>query len=129
VEALPALWWFAANTNYMGGKTLTTDLLFQLDGHVTRDLTSSLWVSLDILWYLGGAAAIDGVAGDKLANFGIGATAGYQITENLGLTASYMMLVSSGSPNSLQMDKFVFSLLYGWHSLVEGARRLEENKK
>jgi len=25
------------------------------------------------------------------------------------------------------MDKFVFSLLYGWHSLVEGARRLEEN--
>jgi hypothetical protein len=40
-----------------------------------------------------------------------------------------MMLVSSGSPNSLQMDKFVFSLLYGWHSLIEGARRLEENKK
>jgi len=129
VEALPTLWWFAANTNYMGGKTLTTDLLFQLDGHVTRDLTSSLWVSLDILWFLGGTTAIDGVAGDKLANFGIGATAGYQITENLQLTASYMMLVSSGSPNSLQMDKFVFSLLYGWHSLVEGARRLEENKK
>jgi hypothetical protein len=129
VEALPALWWFAANTDYMSGKTLTTDLLFQLDGHVTRDLTSSLWVSLDILWYLGGTAAINGVAGDKLANFGIGATAGYQITENLGLTAGYMMLVSSGSPNSLQMDKFTFSLLYGWHSLVEGARRLEENSK
>ena len=67
------------------------------------------------------------LAGDELNNFGIGATAGYQITENLMLTASYMTLVSSGSPNSLQMDKFTFSLLYGWHSLVEGARRLEEN--
>jgi hypothetical protein len=129
IEALPALWWFAANTDYMGGKTLTTDLLFQLDAHVTRDLTSSLWVSLDALWYYGGTASIDGVAGDKLNNFGIGATAGYQITENLMLTASYMTLVSSGSPNSLQMDKFTFSLFYGWHSLVEGARRLEENSK
>jgi hypothetical protein len=129
VEALPAMWWFAANTDYLGGQTLTTDLLFQLDGHVTRDLTASLWVSLDVLWYLGGTTSINGVAGDKLNNFGIGATAGYQITENLTLTAGYMMLVSSGSPNSLQMDKFVFSLLYGWHSLVEGARRLEENAR
>jgi hypothetical protein len=129
IEALPALWWFAANTNYMGGKTLTTDLLFQLDGHVTRDLTSSLWVSLDVLWYLGGTTTVDGITGDKLNNVGIGATAGYQITENLQLTASYMMLISSGSPNSLQMDKFTFSLLYGWHSLVEGARRLEESSK
>jgi hypothetical protein len=128
VEALPALWWFAANTDYLG-KTLTTNVLFQLDAHVTRDLTASLWVSLDALWYLGGAATLDGVAGDKLNNFGVGATAGYQITENLGLTASYMKLVSSGSPNSLQMDRFMVSLLYGWHSLVEGARRLEESKK
>jgi hypothetical protein len=29
----------------------------------------------------------------------------------------------------MAMDRFTFSLLYGWHSLVEGARRLEENKK
>jgi hypothetical protein len=129
IEALPALWWFAANTNYMQGNTLTTNLLFQLDGHVTRDLTSSLWVSLDVLWYLGATTSINGVAGDQLNNVGLGATAGYQITENLQLTAGYMMLVSSGSPNSLQMDRFMFSLLYGWHSLVEGARRLEENSK
>jgi hypothetical protein len=129
IEALPALWWFANNTNYLEGQTLATDVLFQLDGHVTRDLTASLWVSLDILWYLGGTTSINGVAGDKLNNFGIGATAGYQITENLTLMAGYMMLVSSGSPNSLQMDRFTFSLLYGWHSLVEGARRLEESGK
>jgi hypothetical protein len=77
----------------------------------------------------GGTTSINGIAGDKLNNFGIGATAGYQITENLTLTAGYMMLVSSGSPNSLQMDRFTFSLLYGWHSLVEGARRLEESGK
>jgi hypothetical protein len=127
IEALPAMWWFTNNTNYMNGSTLSTDLLFQIDAHVTRDLTSSLWASLDVLWYYGGATAIDGIKGDKLNNVGIGATAGYQITQNLLLTASYMMLVSSGSPNSLQMDKFTFSLLYGWHSLVEGARRLEEN--
>ncbi len=129
IEAIPALWWFANNTNYLDGKTLSTDVLFQLDGHVTRDLTSSLWVSLDVLWFLGGTTTVDGVRGDQLNNFGIGATAGYQITDNLMLTASYMMLVSSGSPNSLQMDKFTFSLLYGWHSIVEGARRLGEGGK
>ncbi|MEY2667467.1 MAG: hypothetical protein RJA59_105 [Pseudomonadota bacterium] len=129
IEALPAMWWFTPNNDYLEGKKLTTDVLFQLDAHVTRDLTAGLWVSLDALWYLGGAAAIDGVAGEKLNNFGVGATAGYQITENLSLTASYMKLVSSGSPNSLQMDRFSFALLYGWHSLVEGARRLEANEK
>jgi hypothetical protein len=128
VEVLPSLWWFGANDDYLGQR-LTTDVLFQLDAHVTRDLTSSLWASLDALWYYGGTPAVDGVAGTQLNNFGIGLTAGYQITENLGLTASYMMLVTSGSPNSLQMDRFTFSLFYGWHSLVEGARRLEENKK
>ena len=129
IEALPAMWWFTPNNDYMEGKKLTTDVLFQLDAHVTRDLTASLWVSLDALWYYGGTPSIDGIKGDKLNNFGIGATAGYQITQNLMLTASYMMLVSSGSPNSLQMDKFTFSFLYGWHSLVEGARRLEESGK
>jgi hypothetical protein len=29
----------------------------------------------------------------------------------------------------MAMDRFTFSLLYGWHSLVEGARRLEESSK
>jgi hypothetical protein len=81
VEVLPALWWFTANHDYLG-QTLTTDVLFQLDAHVPRDLT-----------------------------------------------ASYMKLVSSGSPDSLKMDRFSISLIYGWHSLVEGARRLEEGKK
>ena len=116
-----------ANPDYVG-KTLTTDPLLELDAHVTRDLTSSFWASLDAVWYYGGTAAIDGVAGERLNNFGIGLTAGYQITANLSLTASYMMMVSSGAPNSLQMDRFTISLFYGWHSLIEGVNRLESNK-
>ena len=127
VEALPALWWFGANSDYLG-QTLTTNPLFELDAHVTRDLTSSFWAALDAVWYYGGTPAIDGVAGAKLNNVGIGLTLGYQITASLGLTAGYMTMIHSSSPDALRMDRFTVQLIYGWHSLIEGVRRLENEK-
>ena len=53
---LPAVWLFGNNTNYDNGKTLKTDLLFQLDAHLTRDFTDRFWGSLDGVWYSGGQA-------------------------------------------------------------------------
>ena len=61
LEVLPALWWFAANPDYLSG-TLSTDPLLEIDAHLTRDLTSSFWASLDGVWYYGATSAVDGVA-------------------------------------------------------------------
>jgi hypothetical protein len=124
VELLPAVWLFGTNDDYMG-QTLETDPMFQVDAHLTRDLTEHLWASLDGAWYTGGVASVDGVEGEKLDNLGVGLTLGYQINDNLGLTFGYKSTVNDSAPGDLQMDGFMISLVSGWHSIIEGARRLK----
>ncbi len=124
LELLPAVWFFGTNDDYMG-QTLETDPIFEVDAHLTRDLTERLWGSLDGAWYTGGQASIDGVEGEKLDNLGVGLTLGYQINDNLGLTMGYKSTVNDSAPGDLQLDGFMVSLVSGWHRLVEGARRLK----
>jgi hypothetical protein len=124
LEFLPAVWLFGDNNDYVG-QTLKTDPLFQLDAHLTRDFTENFWGSLDVAWYSGGKATINGVAGEKLNNIGVGLTLGYQVNSNLNLTFGYKSTVNDNSPGDLKMDGFMISLVYGWHPLIEGSRRLK----
>ena len=124
LEVLPAVWMFGPNDDYVG-QTLETDPMFQLDAHLTRDFTGHLWGSIDTTWYTGGAATVNGVTGEKLNNFGAGFTLGYAINDNLGLTVGYKSTVKDRDPGDLRMDSFTVSLVYGWHSLIEGMNRLK----
>jgi hypothetical protein len=124
LEFLPAVWLFGANDDYVG-QTLETDPIFQLDAHLTRDFTEHFWGSFDTAWYSGGQATISGVTGEKLNNFGFGFTVGYTINDNLALTVGYKSTVDDFAPENLRMDNFTVSLVYGWHSLIEGAKRLK----
>jgi Putative MetA-pathway of phenol degradation len=125
LEIMPAVWLFGNNDDYVG-QTMKTDPLFQLDAHLTRDITEKLWASLDGAWYYGGAATVDGVEGDKLNNIGVGVTLGYSINDNLNLTVGYKSTINDSSSDDLRMDSFMVSLVFGWHPLLEGARRLKE---
>ena len=125
LEFIPAVWFFGTNNNYVG-QTLKTDPMFQLDAHLTRDFTEKLWGSFDGVWYTGGQASIDGVEGDKLNNLGFGLTLGYQLNDNLSLAFGYKSTFNDGAPEDLRMDAFTVTLISGWHSLIEGARRLEK---
>jgi len=127
LEFLPAVWFFGNNDDYVG-QTLKTDPMFQLDAHLTRDFTEHFWGSLDGAWYNGGRPSIDGVSGEKLNNLGLGFTLGYNINDNLNLTFSYKSTIGDDDPEDLRMDMFMVSLVYGWHSLLEGARRLGDEK-
>jgi hypothetical protein len=124
LEFLPAVWLFGNNTDYVG-QTLKTDPLFQLDAHLTRDFTANVWGAIDVSWYKGGQATIDGVAGTKLNNFGGGFTLGYTINDNLNLTVGYKSTFNSSNAGDLRMDGFMISLVYGWHPLIEGMKRLK----
>lgn len=124
LEFLPAVWFFGNNTDYLG-QTLKTDPMFQLDAHLTRDFTDRFWGGLDLAWYSGGKATINGVAGEKLNNVGVGLTLGYQINESLNLTFGYKSTLNDNAPGDLRMNGFMLSLVYGWHPLLEGARRLK----
>jgi hypothetical protein len=127
LEFLPAVWLFGTNNDYVG-QTMTTDPMFQVDAHLTRDLAERLWVALDATWYTGGQATVNGVSGGKLDNLGFGPTLGYHINENLSLTFGYKSTVNDKAPEDLRMDGLMVSLLFGWHPLIEGARRLGGEK-
>jgi hypothetical protein len=125
LEFLPAVWFFGENDNYVG-QTLKTDPLFQLDAHLTRDFTARFWGSLDMAWYNGGRASVNGVEGEKLNNIGVGLTLGYTINDNLNLTFGYKSTINDNDPGDLKMDAFMVTLVYGWHPLLEGFRRLKD---
>lgn len=127
IEVLPSVWFFSDNDDYVG-KTLSTDPMFQVEGHLTRDFTSHFWGSLDTTWITGGESSVDGVAGDALNNLGVGFTLGYQITDNLSLTAGYMTTVNDSDPGDLSLNGFRLSLTYGWHKIVEGQKRLKSGE-
>lgn len=126
LEFLPAVWMFTDNTDFVG-KTMQTEPMFQLEGHLTRDFMEHLWGSLDVISYSGGKATIDGVEGNQLNNVGVGGTLGYKINDNMQLNLSYSSTVNDHKTTDLQMDGFRFTLIYGWHSLVEGMKRLGGN--
>ena len=123
LEFLPAVWLFGPNNDFVG-KTMTTDALFQLEGHLTHNFAKGFWGSLDVAWYSGGKATIDDVPGSKLNNAGLSFTAGYQINDNAQLTVGYGATLGDNNPEDLRLSQFRVTLIYGWHPLVEGVKRL-----
>jgi hypothetical protein len=127
LEVLPAVWIFGDNDDYVG-QTMETDPMFQLDAHLSRDLTEHFWGSLDLTWFTGGKPTINGVEGEKVDNLGVGLTLGYVINDNLNLTVGYKSTVNDDAPDDLSMDGFMATLVFGWHPLLEGSRRLQSEK-
>lgn len=127
LEFLPAVWLFGDNTDYVG-TTMKTDPMYQLDAHLTRDFTEHAWGSLDASWYSGGQATINGVKGSKLNNLGVGLTLGYTVNDNLNLTIGYKSTVNDNAAGDLSMNSFMVTLVYGWHPLIEGSKRLKGEK-
>ena len=127
LELLPVVWLFGDNNDYVG-KKLETDPMFQLDAHLTRDFTKDLWGALDLTWYKGGGSTINGVAGGKLNNVAVGLTLGYTVNDNIGLTFGYKSTLNDSAPGDMRMDGFMVSLIFGWHPLVEGMKRLKSEK-
>ena len=126
LELLPSVWLFGDNHDFSGGR-LETDPMVQVEGHLTRDFTTTFWGSLDAAWLAGGASTIDGgEKGESLDNLSFGFTLGYQLNDNTQLTAGYSSSVNDDAPQDLRMDVFRISLVYGWHRIIEGMGRLGE---
>jgi hypothetical protein len=123
LEFLPAVWIFGDNGDFVG-KTMANDALFQLEGHLTHNFAKGFWGSLDVAWYSGGKATIDEVPGSKLNNAGLSFTAGYQINDNAQLTVGYGATLGDNKPEDLRLSQFRVTLIYGWHPLIEGVKRL-----
>jgi len=125
LELLPAVWMFTDNTDFMG-KTISTEAMYQVEGHLTRDFMEHVWGAFNAIYYTGGTATVDGVQGSALNNLALGATLGFDVNENMQINLSYMSTINDSEPQDLKMDGFRVTLLYGWHPLVEGMKRLKE---
>ena len=123
LEFLPSIWLYGDNNDFVGHQ-LSTDPKFQVEGHLTRDFHKHLWGSVDMNYVSGGKSSIDGVSGEDLDMLGMGFTLGYHINDNIQLTAGYMASINDSAPTDLRMDMFKLSLVFGWHPLVEGMKRL-----
>ncbi|HEX6811704.1 MAG TPA: transporter [Planctomycetota bacterium] len=124
LELLPAVWVYGDNTDYQGTKTLETDPMFALEGHLTRDLTESAWSSLDAAWFQGAKSEVDGLQGEAVDNLGVGVTFGFQVTDNLSVNLSYFTTIDDNDDGDLRGDEFRLMFTYGWHQLLEGMHRL-----
>ena len=123
VELLPSVWVFDDNDDFVG-ENLSTDPKFQLEAHLTRDFHKDLWGSVDLNWVGGGKSSLNGMEGEDLDMVGVGFTLGYNVNENIQVTAGYLSSISDSDPGDLEMDIFKFTLVFGWHPLVEGMKRL-----
>lgn len=76
--------------------------MYQIDAHLTRDLTKELWVSFDATLHQGGEATLDEASGEELDNFGVGFTFGYSVNENLSLTIGYKSTLDDEARDDLR---------------------------
>lgn len=126
LEFLPAIWMYGDNNDFVG-KKMSTEPMYQLEAHLTRDFFEKMWGSLDVISHSGGKATIDGVEGNSLSNVGVGATLGFRITDNIQALASYSSTVNDKNPEDLKIDGFRLAVICGWHQLVEGMGRMKNH--
>ena len=50
------------------------------------------------------------------------------VNDNVGLTVGYKSTVNDSAPTALRMDNFMVTLVFGWHPIIEGAKRLKSEK-
>ncbi|MCK5439187.1 MAG: hypothetical protein KAI97_04550, partial [Gemmatimonadetes bacterium] len=124
VEIMPSLFLFGSNDDFLGNR-LDNDLLYQVEGHVTRDFTSHFFGSFDLLYRNGAQAQIDDVElGEKLDVLSAGFTLDYGVTDNVGLRVSYHSIVEGDS--DIDGDMFRINVNFGWHPLIEKIKKLGE---
>ena len=50
-------------------------------------------------------------------------------TMGLNLTVGYKSTINDSAPSDLRMDGIMVTLVYGWHPLIEGSKRLKSGEK
>jgi hypothetical protein len=89
-ELKPTLTFYTANDDPYGADRQTQDPLFELEGHVTRNLNSKFWVAADAMYQYGSGTSTDGAGDDNTRmNLNIGATVGASINASMQLRVSY----------------------------------------
>ena len=132
LEIFPSVWFFGDNDDFVGDN-LHSDPTFELEVHLTRNLTAKFWGSLDATYSSSGDATISSATTSVTTSGSdmtlVGFTLGYQLSDSLQLTIGYKStLNNNAASDDLRMSIFNLSLTTGWHRLLEGAARLNSGE-
>ena len=130
LEIAPSVIIFGDNDNSLGN-TIEQDPVYSVEMHLTRDMTSKAFVSLDYSWVDGGDQMFtDNATGTSAGTTsGLGAqiagvTLGFKINDNMNLNVTHMQTVSESSDLfELRGSLTKVMLVWGWHDVLERRRR------
>jgi hypothetical protein len=94
-ELLPSVIWYGGNNEPHQGNHSSQAPLLQLEGHLTRNLSESLWVAVDALFRDGAETTTDGVReNNRQRSLAVGATVSVAVSNAVSATLSYTEAVS-----------------------------------
>lgn len=95
-ELVPALTFFTANNDPYGAQKQTQKPLFQVEAHVTRNLSSKVWIAADAGYSYGAEGSTNDVSDDNARmNFNLAGTIGVSLNPAVQLQLSYAHSVVS----------------------------------
>lgn len=115
LEILPSVWFFGDNDNTFGSK-LSQDSMYTLEAHITQDITTALFVSLDYFIQKVGDSTLNGVDnGVSHTSDTLGLTAGYMLTPQMQFQLRYSETLSPDpEEGELNANMFQFNMNYFW---------------
>jgi hypothetical protein len=117
LELLPSVWFYGNNEDYTAvGLTLEQDPMLSLEAHLTRDITTSLFVSLDYFIQRVGNSFTNGIqTGSANTSDSLGLTFGYTLNTQTQLQLRYASALNPDpAQGELDADIFQFNVNYFW---------------
>ena len=116
LEILPSVWFYGDNDDSILGKTLSQDPMYTLEAHITRDITTEVFVSLDYFIQRVGDSTLGGLAyGDAHTSDSLGATIGYMANAQTQLQLRYSSTLNPDvDQGELEAKMLQFNLNYFW---------------
>ena len=117
LELLPSVWFYGDNSDYTGmGLRLEQDPLVTLEAHVTHDITTTLFASLDYFIQRVGDAYVEGIqTGEAHISDSLGVTFGYMINAQMQFQLRYASTLNPDpEENELDANIFQFNINYFW---------------
>ena len=98
LEILPSATFYSDNNSAFGGGTLSQKPLFQVEAHLSHNLSKALFVSLDGLWERGGETSNNGVSNNNSqSSFSMGASVGLNLSRTTSVKISYGKVIDRNS--------------------------------
>lgn len=126
LEITPSVRVFGDNDDSFG-ETVEQDPLYAVEAHLSRDMNSDAFFSLDYTWLDGGeetrtsnATGLPAGTTDGLSAQIFGASFGYKVNDNLSVFVGHQQTISeSADPFELRGSLTSVRFVWGWHDVLQ----------